>query len=868
MKRSTALFAVTILLLFFLSACNSSKNADSNIVARGVNDLMARDNGYFNARLIMREAEKTIWNEQAENYEEVLPIFKYGTQEQATAMQAQMDEVINKCSFVIQIHKKSKWIDDSYFLIGKAYFYERNYDNALATFQQIVSDYSNLIEKQSKSKRIQEDEDGELTFFESLRHQPVSTEAGLWVARTLIQMKKYSEAHTVISVLQSKENFPQWLLGEINAIEAYGYMQQGQYENAIEPLKEAAKYTEDKKLVGRYHFILAQLYALQKDNANAMKEYEAVLESKPTYDMDFYAKLNMAKLSLSEYGVSGRESKEELLSLLQDEKYRDFYGLIYYTLADIAFAAKDDELGIDYLNQCIRSTNDGKQRGLAYMKLGDIEFAIPEYKLAYAYYDSTVNTLPGEHARFKEVKSLRDNLKLLVDELTIIETETKLQYWAGLSEKDLYKELEKLVPETEEKDSTTTTTLPANTNALQANATGGEFYFYNTNLRSRGFTEFKKVWGTRKLEDNWRRSEKNTFSEDAPDGTETQPEEASIDLTGKNLTIDKIVQSLPKTPEEISASNARIAAALFRSGVIYKENFKDKAKAIDQFEQNVNNYAGNTYEVQALFQLYNLTNQPKKDLYKDRILKEYSNTDYARVIEDPDYFRQKEKAQQALDSYYAETYSMLQSHNYAGVKARVAASDSLFPASVLKPKFDMLNALADADSIDEFKNSLQKIALKYPQHEVGAKAQEILDYLRRGSVMEDAGKSIETATYTFNASEEQYFMFVMTGTGKNATTLKNNIATFNSTAFGSDNLKISSMLLGKENSLILVKSFTNAENAMNYYYAVKDNTGVFKDLEKTLFTPMVISKSNYVQFFKVKDINAYELYFEENYLDE
>ncbi len=108
MKRSTALFAVTILLLFFLSACNSSKNADSNIVARGVNDLMARDNGYFNARLIMREAEKTIWNEQAEKYEEVLPIFKYGTQEQATAMQAQMDEVINKCSFVIQIHKKSK----------------------------------------------------------------------------------------------------------------------------------------------------------------------------------------------------------------------------------------------------------------------------------------------------------------------------------------------------------------------------------------------------------------------------------------------------------------------------------------------------------------------------------------------------------------------------------------------------------------------------------------------------------------------------------------------------------------------------------------------------------------------------------------
>lgn len=867
MKRSTALFAVTILLLFFISACNTSKNADRNVVARGFDDLMARDNGYFNARMIMRESEKTLWTDQVENYEEVLPIFKYGTQEMATGIQSQMDEVINKCSFVIQMHKKSKWVDDSYFLIGKSYFYERNYDNALATFQQIVTDYSNLIEKQSKSKRIKEDEDGELTFFEKFKHHPVSTEAGIWVARTLTEKKKYSEAHTVISVLKSKENFPQWMLGELYAVEADGYMKQGQLENAIEPLTEAIKYTEDKKLKGRYHFILAQLYALQKDNAKAMKEYQAVLETKPSYDMDFYAKLNMAKLSLSEYGVSGRESKEELLSLLNDEKYRDFYGLIYYTLADIAFAAKDDELGISYLNQCIRSTNDGKQRGLAYMKLGDIQYAMPEYKMAYAYYDSTVNTLPNEHDRYKEVKTLRDNLKILVDELTIIETEKKLQYWASLPEKELYKELEKIVPETEEKDTTNNTTLPANTNTLANTNTGGEFYFYNTTLRSRGFSEFKKTWGTRKLEDNWRRSDKNTFSEESEEtGEETA--EASIDLSGKNLSIEKIIQSLPKTPEEISASNAKIAAALFRSGMIYKENFRDNQKAIGQFEENINDYPGNNYEVQSLFQLYGLTNPPKKDAYKDRILKEYPDSDYAKVIKDPDYFREKEKAQKALDTYYAETYAQLQAHQYAIVKARVAASDSLFPSSVLKPKFDMLNALADADSIDLFKNSLQAIAIKYPQHEVGAKAQEILDYLRRGSVLEDAGKGIETASYNFNANEEQYFMFVMQGTGKNATTLKNNLATFNSTAYASDNLKISSMLLGKENSLILVKSFSNAEEAMLYYYAAKDNTGIFKDLEKTLFTPMVISKSNYVQFFKVKDVAGYELYFEENYLDE
>ena len=867
MKQSTALFAVTSLLLFFLSACNTSKNADRNILARSIDDLMARDNGYFNARLIMRESERSLWNDQQENYEEILPVFKYGTQEQGTGMQSQMDEIIQKCSFVIQMHKKSKWVDDSYFLIGKSYFYQRNFDDALATFQLIVSDYSNLIEKQSKSKRIVEDEDGELTFFEKFRHHPVSTEAGLWVARSLVEKKKYSESHTVISVLKSKENFPQWLLGELYAIEADGYMKQGQLDNAIEPLTEAAKYTEDKILKARYFFILAQLYAQSKNNEMAVKNYKKVLESKPSYDMDFYAKLNMAKLSLSEYGVTGRETKEDLLALLNDEKYKDFYGLIYYTLADIAFAAKDEEMGMSYLNQCIRSTNDGKQRGLAYMRLGDIHYAVPDYTLAFAYYDSTVNTLPNEHERFKEVKSLRDNLKLLVDELTIIETEKKLQYWASLSEKELYKELENLIPEEEANDTTVNTTTPTNVNTLAPNPTEGDFYFYNSTLRSRGFSEFKKKWGNRKLEDNWRRIEKGSFGEEIAEEAEKGGDEQTLDLSGKNLTIERIIQGLPKSPEEIAASNARIAGALYTAGIIYKDNFRDNPKAIEQFMENVNEYAGNTYEVQALYQLYILTNQPQKDTYKNRILNDHPDTDYARVIRDPDYFREKEKAREALDAYYAETYDLLQKRDYPAVKARVAASDSLFPGNALKPKFDMLNALADADNLDEFKNSLQKVALKYPSQEVGERAQELLDYLRRGSVLEEAGKGIETATYTYNASEEQYFMFIMQGTGKNATTLKNNLATFNSSNFGSDNLKISSLLLGKENSIILVKSFANVEKAMIYYYAAKDNNTVFKDLQKEIFTPMVISKSNYVQFFKVKDVAGYEVFFEENYMD-
>lgn len=87
------------------------------------------------------------------------------------------------------MHKKSKWVDDSYFLIGKSSFYKRNYEDALTTFQYIVSEYSDIIEKQSANKRVKEDEDGELNFAERLKHQPVASQAGIWVARSLIEQK-------------------------------------------------------------------------------------------------------------------------------------------------------------------------------------------------------------------------------------------------------------------------------------------------------------------------------------------------------------------------------------------------------------------------------------------------------------------------------------------------------------------------------------------------------------------------------------------------------------------------------------------------------------------------------------------------------
>ncbi len=72
-----------------------------------------------------------------DNYDEVLPLFVYGTEEQSRAAIPDLEKCIDKCSLVIERHsmdiegkEKNKWIDDAWFVIGRSQFYKRNFSEA------------------------------------------------------------------------------------------------------------------------------------------------------------------------------------------------------------------------------------------------------------------------------------------------------------------------------------------------------------------------------------------------------------------------------------------------------------------------------------------------------------------------------------------------------------------------------------------------------------------------------------------------------------------------------------------------------------------------------------------------------------------
>jgi hypothetical protein len=118
---------------FFIS-CSSEKNAPLN---RAYHNTTAHYNAYFYARAQIARIEEGIKASQPTDYDHILPIFPAIDSANKETYKEEIEDAIKKASIVIQYHKNSKWVDDSYNIIGQARMYGFDYPNAIETFKYV-----------------------------------------------------------------------------------------------------------------------------------------------------------------------------------------------------------------------------------------------------------------------------------------------------------------------------------------------------------------------------------------------------------------------------------------------------------------------------------------------------------------------------------------------------------------------------------------------------------------------------------------------------------------------------------------------------------------------------------------------------------
>lgn len=149
-------------ILFFLSIQACSVQKSRNDVSKAglfFHNLTAKYNGYYNANVLYQEAEIALTESYKDDYNKILELYEYNGVADASSQAANLDIVIKKLSTVINLHRPSHWVPDSYLLIGQSQYMKQQYEAAEETFKYMVNNYDRLhlsTKKKTKEQAAKE----------------------------------------------------------------------------------------------------------------------------------------------------------------------------------------------------------------------------------------------------------------------------------------------------------------------------------------------------------------------------------------------------------------------------------------------------------------------------------------------------------------------------------------------------------------------------------------------------------------------------------------------------------------------------------------------------------------------------------------
>jgi tetratricopeptide (TPR) repeat protein len=872
-----------LLLSLVVSSCSTKKNKWNR---RVYHNLTAHYNAYFNGVEALKEAKENIAEAHVDDYTQVLDVFQLGTKDAAMASAANLDRAVMKASLVIHKHsmffrkkEQVKWVYYSYLLMAQARFYKQEYGTSKQILRYIVTKYPK---------------------------EKVKQDALLWIALIESTTGNYENAISQLDAIRSKISSGQVSKESyrmLPKVYADAYIRQKNYDAAIPYLIKAVDRANKKTEKARLLFILGQLQQQRGNSDAAIAYYLKVLKKNPSYEMDFNARMNMAK------SYKGGDSKllvKKLNKMLKDIKNKEYQDQIYYVLAEIALKDKDKPTAINYLKMSVKtSVNNNKQKAFSALKLAEIYFQDEKYKNAQSYYDSTMMFLPKDYPDYTKLNDRKKILTELVNNLIIIQTEDSLQKLANMSASKRNKlidgyiqaEIEaekKKAAEEQERMAQLQFALENKQEETQLKSvtdkSAPKWYFYNPSSVSSGFTEFMAKWGQRKLTDNWRLSDKEIVSFDDSDDENTsdtsQVSGKDAGNTGKKSsnrkTREYYLQNIPLTQEMMDSSNARVENAIFAAAIIYKEKLLNNPKAQEMFDESLRRFPKGKYTDQVYYNMYRIYmvegNKGDANYYRKKLINEYPDSDYAKILQDPDYFKKLQEQANMVTVKYKSTYQLYINKQYKQVQKNCADAKVQFPNNKKElSKFEMLNALCVGVKRDTaaFIAALQVVVDDYPNSEVKPKAEEMIALLKTASKtnIKKEGKQGNTeeskpdkkSIFTYNPDETHMFLVLADKRNVKISELKNRLSNHNTKYFGTEHLTVSAIPINANILLIGVSNFKNKDKAMEYFNTAKRNSLLYVMLKKNGGNFFIISEGNYARLYKSKDLDGYRAFYDEKY---
>ena len=379
-----------------------------------------------------------------------------------------------------------------------------------------------------------------------------------------------------------------------------------------------------------------------------------------------------------------------------------------------------------------------------YQTLAEIYFDDRYYKFAGAYYDSTLINLNEGTRLWRRIKKKRENLDDVIKyediafkndsilQLVNMTEAQQISYFSFFTTQLKQQAIEDSLVRIENEENISNNEFfnsnkENSKNQRGSNSGGSNFYFYSSTTVAFGKQEFKKRWGNRKLEDNWRLSDKISKLENFE-------EEIALPIAENDLyKPETYVALIPKDEKIIDSLTRDRDFAYYQLGLIYKEKFKEYDLATERLEALLSFNPEKRLVLPTLYNLHKINelveNETLAAQYKNEIITRYPDSRYAEILLNPNSVLATDES--SPEYKYSQLYADFEASKYQKVIVNCDAYISIYFGNPIIPKFELLkaNAIGRQQGYESYKKALNFVSLNYPNSEEGKEALDLYNTL-------------------------------------------------------------------------------------------------------------------------------------------
>jgi len=751
--------------VFLLPSCNT-------FIGKGYNDTTARYNSYFLAKESMKDVDAALKAYPKDDYHNTLSIHYYSDSLFGKSQNEALERIFKYASWSVRWHKRSKWADNNYILIGKVRHYQYNYKDGLETFR-----YVNSTSPSSRE-----------------RHEALIQLMHFFTDFGELDNVKYVIDFMDTEKDMTKKNRRNYLIAKASYYQVTNHFQQ--VHQILDTVLPMCRRKHDK---AKLRFINGQVCEQLKQDAGetktmldfdsdkeAFKNYKSTIKANPKYELLFNARMNLMRVKKHSDLDDLKKARKYYHTTLADLKNTEYKDRIYYDFAGFERKQKEYSKAEEYYKKSAENaTNNNRQKAYTYLALGEMYYEeLERFEDAKLYYDSTIAILPRDHKNYGRIYRRQRILKDFVEHLTTVRLEDSLQKLARMDtiqlssflndyitkeEKKLNDEVRRLAKIAKQKEQASQTPFNDDFVMSSPNATGtpttnspagftvgnqaAVFYFYNKTFATQGKIEFQQKWGRRRLEDFWRISNKESDNSDRFENTNATSDtfklksdsakmvSKTINDKSKNekdeekeIKIDKseLYKNIPLTEEKMKVSNGKLQTSLFRLGKIYYQHLNEPTNSISSFERLIKEYPDNENVPEAHYMIYLMMKGKDSVLaetHKNILLDKYSHTLYAKLLKNPNYLTENKILNKQIMARYRVAYMSYLSRDYKTADSLFVQIQSDYPENEYDPKIDLMRSIMKARSgrREDYRGELEAFVSKYPKGQYHDYAQALID---------------------------------------------------------------------------------------------------------------------------------------------